>query len=469
MIDLKAFVETLNGKPVAVFGLGASGLATIEAFVKAGAPVLAWDDKKDHLEQAEKLGAKTISLNAAELKKCAFLVLAPGVPLHFPKPHDVVKAAQDAGIEVIGDLEVLHLMHHGRRTVGITGTNGKSTTTALTAHILKSSGHAMAMGGNIGNAALSLTMPKKDGTFVLEISSYQIDLCPTFRPDISVLMNITPDHLDRHGSFEDYAKAKEKMFEGEGDAIVCVDDEPSQDIYDRLVAFETGHRRVIPVSCKRDLEGGIYVLDGHLHDTTGKNIAPISLNGITTLAGVHNHQNAAAAYAICRLIGLDPQTIFAGIKTYPGLAHRQQTVRTINGVAYINDSKATNAASAGNALASYSKIYWIVGGRPKDGGLEGLEHLMGRVKHAYVIGEAMEQFSNWLGQHSVEHTNCGTIQEALNEAHQRAQALRGKPGGAGVVLLSPACASYDQFQSFEERGNVFSALVQKLPAGEVSA
>jgi UDP-N-acetylmuramoylalanine--D-glutamate ligase len=469
MIDVTPFIKTLNGKPVAVFGLGLSGLATINALKAAGASVIAWDDKIPAQQAAEKLGANIMPLDVTALENCACLILAPGVP-YTHNPHAVVIAAQEAGVEIIGDLEILHRVNHGHKTIGITGTNGKSTTTALTAHILNSAGKTSSMGGNIGKPVLDLDIPKNDGAFVLEISSYQVDLCPTFRPDIAALMNITPDHIDRHGSVEGYAAAKEHMFEGEGLAVIGVDDEPSVTIYEHMLAFETGTRKVVPVSCNRELESGIYVLDGQLYDRMdgALPLPPISLNGITTLMGTHNHQNAAIAYAICKLCGLKADEILTHIKTYPGLPHRQFTARTINGVAYINDSKATNAVSAGKALASYSNIYWIAGGRPKEGGLNGLENLLSNVKHTFIIGEAMEEFSGWLTLHSAPHTNSGTLQAALAQAHDMAQAARGQPGGAGVVLLSPACASFDQFKSFEERGNVFMNLIMDLREEEAA-
>lgn len=463
MIDVTPFVKTLNDKPVAVFGLGLSGLATVRALLSAGARVIAWDDNPDSCRAAAQAGADIRPLGPDVLGACACLVLSPGVPLHYPAPHEVVSAANLAGVEIIGDLEILHRCAHGRRTVAITGTNGKSTTTALVGHILEQAGRGVMVGGNIGRPVLAMELPAEDGVIVLEISSYQIDLCPSFKPEIAVLVNITPDHIDRHGTFDGYAAAKQRLFEGQGTAILSVDDEPCRKIHDRLIAFELGQRAVVPVSVERDLDFGIVVEGGQIFDKTGKYAAPQSLNGITTLTGVHNHQNAAMAYAVCHVLGLAPDDILAHMKTYPGLPHRQFTARTINGVAYVNDSKATNAVSAGRALSSYNSIYWICGGRPKEGGLNGLELFMSRVRRAYVIGEAMEAFSAWLTLHSVEHENCGTLQAALAQAHADAQAARGQPGGAGVVLLSPACASFDQFKSYEERGEVFEHLVSLLP------
>jgi UDP-N-acetylmuramoylalanine--D-glutamate ligase len=467
MINIQYFKKSLNDRAVAVFGLGLSGLSTIRALSAAGVKTYAWDDNPAARDQAKALGPEVAELTEAVLQNCAALVLAPGVPLHFPQPHSVVQAARKAGIEIIGDLEILHRAAHGFKTIGITGTNGKSTTTALTAHILNEAGKRSSMGGNIGKPVLDLEAPALDGAFVLEVSSYQMDLCPNFRPDIAVLLNITPDHIDRHGSFENYAAAKEKLLEGEGVAIISIDDAPCAEIYKRLLAHSK--RRIIPISCEQTLEQGITVRDGQLYDRTqGTEIHAGSLNGIATLCGVHNHQNAAAAYAVCRSMGLAPDEILKHMRTYPGLAHRQYPVRTINGVAYINDSKATNAVSTAKALGAYNNIYWIAGGRPKDGGLEGLDSYCDRIKQAYLIGEAAAQFGAWLGDRGIMHHYCGTLEKALAAAHAAAQGLRGQPGGSGVVLLSPACASFDQFQSFEHRGRVFTELVEALPKDEIA-
>ena len=465
MIDCTEFVKTLDGKPVAVFGLGLSGLSCVKALVKAGASVTAWDDSADAHEAAKEAGANVAHLDEEHLKECAVLVLAPGVPLFYPKPHKVVVAARALNLEIICDLEVLHRCNHGRKTIGITGTNGKSTTTALVSHILKEGGKKIAMGGNIGNAVLDLDMPDEDGFFVLEISSYQMDLCPTFTPDISVLLNITPDHLDRHGNFKNYAAAKERIFEGEGLAIISLDDEPCRKIYERLLAFENGTRRVRPFSFEGSVENGVYVDRGILFDARdGEGKEAGSIIGFATLRGNHNHQNAAAAFAICasKDVGMKPADILTHMQTFEGLPHRQYQTKLINGVPYINDSKATNAEAASKALAAYKNIYWIAGGRPKGDGLEDLYPLMNNVRHVFLIGEAMVAFAGWLDQYSVPYTMCGDLENAVQEAHALAQNERGRPGGGGAVLLSPACASYDQFKSFETRGDAFTDLVMAL-------
>ena len=469
MIDCKKFVETLDGKPVAVFGLGLSGLSTIKALTKAGASVKAWDDCADTHEDAAKAGADVVKLDEKQLKDCALLVLAPGVPLFYPKPHPVVQNARALDLEIICDLEILHRCSHGRKAIGITGTNGKSTTTALVSHILKNAGKSIAMGGNIGEAVLDLDMPKEDGFFVLEVSSYQMDLCPTFRPDISVLLNITPDHLDRHGNFKNYAAAKERIFEDEGLAIISLDDEPCRKIYERMLAYETGKRRIRPFSFEGEVENGVYVERGNMFDARhGEATSVGSLVGLPALRGGHNHQNAAAAYTICasKDVGLAAEEILEHMQTFPGLPHRQFQLRVISGVTYINDSKATNAEAASKALAAYKNIYWIAGGRPKGDGLDGLQSLMPNVRHVFLIGEAMVAFAGWLDQYSVPYTMCGDLENAVQEAHQAAQNERGRPGGAGTVLLSPACASYDQFKSYEQRGEKFTEYVNALPEDE---
>ncbi len=462
MIDVKPFVETLGGKPVAVFGLGLSGMSTVQALLKAGAKVVAWDDKEERRDEAKKAGAKLEALVEKDLSGFSCLVLSPGVPLSHPTPHSVVERANAAGIEIIGDLEILHRCGHGRTTIGVTGTNGKSTTTALIGHVLKECGLKAAIGGNIGKPVLDMSLPAKDGIVVLEISSFQMDLCPTFRPDIGVLLNISPDHIDRHGTLENYVKSKARMFQREGGAaVIGIDDSYSENVFKDIE--ETGGPFPIPVSVTKKAEGGVYVLDGKLVDDIDEHEIAIGELNFATLPGVHNHQNASAAYAVARRFNLGPEQILEAMKTFPGLPHRQQMVRVVNGVAYVNDSKATNANATANALRCYRNVYWIVGGRPKEGGLNGLEPLMDRICHAFLIGEAMEEFASWLDNYGVSHNFSNTMERAVAEAHHLAQSERGQPGGTGTVLLSPACASFDQYANFEERGKDFAALVKDLP------
>lgn len=460
MVGIEPFIKSLEGRPVFVLGLGLSGMSVLRAVLRAGAQAVAWDDNPEKRAEADRLGVPLRDPVQMDFGICGALVAAPGIPLRGFLAHPAISRAKESGLQILGDLEILHRTGHGRKTIGITGTNGKSTTTALTGHILNACGLRTAVGGNIGKPVLDLVMPPKDGAFVLEISSFQADLCPTFRPDIAALLNITPDHIDRHGNMDNYVAAKARLFEGPGTAVIGVDDELTARIFADVRARE--ERRTFPVSVRGRLAEGVFVEDGVLYDgLDGKPCAAGSLS-VTTLQGLHNHQNAATAYAICRLAGLESAPVMEAMKTYPGLAHRQQIVRVINGVAYINDSKATNADATARALSCFRNIYWIAGGRPKDGGLSGLETFMDRIRHAFLIGEAAEDFGTWLENHGVSHNFSGTLDRALNEAHKAAQDTRGQPGGAGVVLLSPACASYDQFKSFEHRGEDFIARVQNL-------
>ncbi len=453
MIDVTKFVETLNGKPVAVLGLGISNTAVVKALVKAGAKIAVWDDNED---SRKKTDAPVKDLTKADLSKFACFVLSPGVR----NDHPAALKAKEAGLEIVCDLEILHRCGHGRQTIGVTGTNGKSTTTALIGHILNECGIKAAVGGNIGKAALALTMPPKDGVFVLEMSSFQADLCPTFAPDIAIHLNLTPDHLDRHGTMEAYAEAKLRIFRGPGKAVIGVDDDWSKKMFDKVE--KAGERQCIPVSVGHEKKGGVFVQEGALFDMTDTEKRKVAALDIASLPGVHNHQNAAMAYAVARIFGLNPDDIMNAMRSFPGLPHRQYLVRTINGVAYVNDSKATNAAAAARALACYKNVYWIAGGRPKTDGPEGLEAFAANIRHAFLIGEAMEAFATWLGNHGVAHNYCHTLDAAVGDAHRLAQSERGQPGGTGTVLLSPACASFDQFKNFEERGDIFTALVDDL-------
>lgn len=317
-----------------------------------------------------------------------------------------------------------------------------------------------AVGGNIGKPVLEMKLTEKTQMVVLEISSYQLDICSTFTPDIGVLLNVTPDHIDRHGSLENYAAVKARIFSDRNEAILSIDHESCRNIYTQISSEE---RKPVAVSTEKEVEYGVTASAGRLIDTMdgkSRDIGPFNM--LPALAGLHNHENAIAAYAAARKIGLSSEEIFKAMKSFPGLPHRQQVVRTINGVAYINDSKATNAEAVGKALATYRNLYWILGGRPKEGGLSGLEPYIDRVRHAFLIGESAEDFSKWLERHGVVHHFSKTLQRAVHDAHDQAQSERGQPGGTGVVLLSPACAAFDQFENFEKRGEAFITFVDEL-------
>ena len=464
MIDVTKFVKTLDNKPVAVFGLGISNRAAIRALAAAGAQVVAWDDRDESRANIAAENVAVRDLAQEDLGAYSCLVLAPGVMLN----HPVAERARAAGLEIMCDLEILHRCGHGRKTIGITGTNGKSTTTALIGHILNECGIKPAVGGNIGRAALDLDMPPESGVFVLEMSSYQLDLCPTFAPDIAVLLNITPDHIDHHGSMENYTAAKKMIFRGGGAAVIAVDSKITRSVAADLKNIPG--KRVCCVSTTNEVADGIYIKNHDLYDRMGgrslwDGIAALlkrgqeektyDLDTASTLPGQHNHQNIAAAWAVGRLLGRRSEAIYEAVRTYPGLPHRQQFVREINGVRWINDSKATNADAAGKALASYERIYWIAGGRPKEGGLHGTGQFMDRVSYVFLIGEAQDEFAHWLERHEKSYERCGTLDKAVAAAFKRA-----RPGS--IVLFSPACASFDQFRNFEHRGDVFMSLVRDL-------
>ncbi len=461
MINTKTFVQTLENKPVAVYGLGLSGLSCAKALITGGATVYAWDEEEEKRHLAAKDGVQMMNFEESGLDGFAALILSPGVPLYFPAPHPVVVLARDDGIPIYGDLEILHRYNHGRKTVGITGTNGKSTTTALIAHILNAAKIKAIAGGNIGKPVLDLQLPDKNGIFVLEMSSYQIDLCPTFRPDIAVLLNISPDHLERHGTMEAYVIAKEHLFEGAGIAVCGVDDVYSQSVYER--ATKAGMRSVLGVSTKKEIKNGVFTKEGRLYDSMGQEPMEMgTLHDLHTLQGIHNHQNICAAYAVCKSLGVKGADILDHVRSFPGLPHRQFLVRIINGTAYINDSKATNMDAASKAIECYNNIYLIAGGRAKEGGLSGIEAFAEKIRHVFLIGESAEEFANYLKKTGIAHTLCHSLDVAVLDAHTMAQSKRGEPGGAGTVLLSPACASWDQFRNFEHRGDVFTQLVNAL-------
>ena len=455
MINVTAF----RNESVAVMGLARSGLVAAEALMKGGAKVLAWDDNEARRTTAMSRGVTVADLGTADLKGVKALVLSPGIPSTFPKPHKIAARAQEAGIDIIGDIELLALSQRAARYAGITGTNGKSTTTALLGHILDQAGVSVAIGGNLGIPALSLESLNADGIYVLEMSSYQLELTKSLAFNVAILLNITPDHLDRHGGMDGYIAAKERIFAGDKPgkaAVVGIDDDICRGIAKKLA--DAG-RKVVPVSVLRGVTGGVYVADGKLIDAidgTPKEI--IDLATVARLPGTHNWQNAAAAFAAARCLGIDTAKIVEGIKSFPGLAHRQELIATIAGVRYINDSKATNADATEKALACYDDIYWIAGGVAKEGGIASLAPYFARIRHAFLIGEAAPAFAETLFG-KVTFTRSGDLATALQQARAMA-----KPGG--TVLLSPACASFDQFTDFEARGEAFRGLVEAIGTGE---
>src|SRR5262245_4547970 len=457
-------VTSFAGRKVALFGLGGSGKASASALLAGGADVVAFDDSPERVEEASRAGIPTADLHHIDWGRIAALILSPGVPLTHPEPHWTARLAQAAAVEVIGDIELFcrERQRHAPNApfIAITGTNGKSTTTALIAHLLRSAGGDVQLGGNIGTAILSLEPPRDGRTHVIEISSYQIDLAPTLDPSIGLLINVSEDHLDRHGSLRNYAAVKERLVAGiqqNGTAVVGVDDEWSQAVADRV---ERAGKRVVRVSVRRTLTDGIYIEGEQIVGASGGAGHALALLGnIGSLRGVHNAQNAACATAAALASGLDERAIQRGLWSFPGLAHRMEEVGRKGNVLFVNDSKATNADSAAQALACFENVFWIAGGKPKTGGITSLARFFPRIRKAYLIGEAAPEFADTLAD-EVAYEMSEKLDRAIESAANDAEAS----GLAdAVVLLSPACASFDQYPNFEVRGDTFRALVKMLP------
>ena len=434
MITSRAFA----GRRYAVLGLARSGLATVEALIASGAGVTAWDDREAARDDAMALGADIGDPLVVDLLGFSGVVVSPGVPLN---RHPIAAHAREAHVPVIGDVELFaearaELPPH--RVVGITGTNGKSTVTALVHHMLESAGVPSLMGGNIGLPILSRDPLPEGGVYILELSSYQIDLSHDLACDIAVLTNITPDHLDRYDDFAGYAASKARLFNLQHKdqvAIVAVDDDPS-----KMIASRISHR---------------------LHRVSAKDIDPVDQVRWPALQGPHNAQNAVCAIAVCRVLGLNDEQIERGLATYNALPHRMELVGEARGARWYNDSKATNAASAAPALAAFppapdQRLHWIAGGKAKGDGLEACQPWFGHIKRAYLIGEAMEGFAAEIGD-VIPVDRAGDMATAVAHAAAAVQ-----PGD--IVLLSPACASFDQFKDYEQRGDAFRELVRKLDA-----
>lgn len=456
------------GERVAVLGLGRSGRSAARALDAGGAQVHAWDDNESRRSEAADAGLPVADLYAARWRDFSALVLSPGIALHHPEPHPLVAAARDADREVIGDVELFARENPPGRIAAITGTNGKSTTTVLTGHLLQAGGMAVAVGGNVGVPVLDLPEVSADGAYVIEMSSYQIDLAPSLAADVAVLLNLSPDHLDRHGSMEGYVASKRRLLERQRDrqvAIVGMDDAESRAIHDGLK--RAGRDDTIAVSARGAPDADVVVVDGRLHDrrrgpADAESLA--DLGRALDLKGAHNWQNAAAAYAVARCLGCSPTDAANALLSFTGLEHRLEDVGAVAGVRFVNDSKATNVDAAGRALSCYENVLWIAGGRAKDARLEPLYPRLANVAHAFLIGEAAEGFAARLGGR-VPVTISGDLESAVPDAHARALAL---DAPNAVVLLSPACSSFDQFDDFEARGDRFKELVRALAASHES-
>ncbi|MEL6827988.1 MAG: UDP-N-acetylmuramoyl-L-alanine--D-glutamate ligase [Pseudomonadota bacterium] len=456
------------GRDVAVYGLGRTGLSAAKALAAGGARVHAWDDGEAARAKAEAEGVNVSDINKRDWQKFAALVLSPGIPYKFPQPHRLVRMAEMMNVPVVGDMElfaraVQALPEKGRpKVVGITGTNGKSTTTALIGHILREAGRDVRIGGNIGTGVLDMAPLNANAIYVLELSSYQLDLVESLHCDVSVFLNISPDHLDRHGGMDGYVDAKKRIFANQRPrdvAVIGIDDPHSQAV--AMSRLRPGEGRVVQISSEFGLARGVSAVDGHLYDSTGGQAIRVGdLAEAQALPGRHNFQNAAAAYAACQALGVAPGRIMAGIQSFPGLAHRMELVGDVEGVRFVNDSKATNAQAAEQALKTWPKVHWIAGGVAKAEGIEPLEPWFDRVEQAYLIGESEADFAKTL-KGKTKTVSCGTLEAATQAAFDAAKAS----GEANpIVLLSPACASFDQFKDFEARGDAFKGIVQRLAA-----
>jgi len=459
-------IAEFKGRDVAVFGLARTGLAAAHALAAGGARVHAWDDSDAMRAKAEAAGVPVSDINSRDWRSFAALVLSPGVPLTFPEPHRVVTLADATGVPIVSDIELfaraVNALPAAQRPklIGVTGTNGKSTTSALIAHILKEAGKDVRLGGNIGEAILDLPPLHAGAYYVIELSSYQLDLTSSLRLDVAVWLNTTPDHLDRHGDMAAYVAAKKRIFLNQGAAdwaVIGVDDHYCAKICTELTRSAVQH--VAPISSGQALGRGVSALDGKIIDALGGRAEiVVDLAQAPALAGKHNAQNAAAAYAATSVFNIDPRAIAQAMTTFPGLPHRLERVATIEGVRFVNDSKATNANAAAQALAVYPRVYWIAGGVAKDGGIEELAQFYPRMAKAYLIGQSAGDFSDTLrGKAPV--TMAGHLEAAVKLAFNDARAS-GEPHP--VVLLSPACASFDQFKSYEDRGEQFKKFVAAL-------
>lgn len=446
-------------KNIAVFGLGKSGMATARQLHLGAAHVYVWDDNETRRQAALEAGLIVQDLTANSWPEAEALVLSPGVPLTHPAPHPIVSLAKKAGAAVIGDIEIFLQEKKAGRIIGVTGTNGKSTTSALIHHLLASAGKSTALGGNIGTPVMDLPELDPEGCYVLELSSYQLDLTPSWQADVAVLLNITPDHLDRHGDMEGYAAVKKRIFQQQdenGVAIINIDDPLCEHIATCLAIHGKG--KLIPISTITPVDGGVSVIDGRLEDRSSRDQSwTMDISEAGSLRGRHNWQNAAAAVAAARSVGLTPDEIRSGLQSFGGLSHRMEEVGRCDGILFINDSKATNAEAAEKALTSFDNIFWIAGGRQKAGGIASLAPQFNRIREAFLIGEAADQFAETL-QGTVPYRNCGDLTNAVQQA---AKAAKQAGHESSVVLLSPAAASFDQFASFEARGDAFRAAARQ--------
>ncbi len=449
--------NNISGKSVAVMGLARSGLSVIRALKAGGANIIAWDDDPKRRIQLDSEGIILEDLSQIDFKGFEYLVLSPGIPHTHPIPHPTAKLARESGVRIIGDIEIFIQNCSPSKIIGATGTNGKSTTTALIGFILDKAGVANEVGGNIGRPVLEFENPSNEQIHILELSSYQLELTPSWRCNFAVLLNISADHIDRHGGIKGYVDAKRRILEGLEDdatAVIGIDDDISKDLFEEFTS--KANCKVIPISGHILPQNGVGLKNKLVvAEIGGVTKEVIDLSKVDNLLGSHNAQNVAAAVAVSIELGIDVKSIKSAVSKFPGLPHRQEIIGSFRDIAFVNDSKATNAEAASKALGCYSSIYWIAGGLAKEGGIKSLIPHFLRIRHAFLVGESSEDFARILEGH-VNYTKCGTLDKAVSAAIQLAEF---ESHGNSTVLLSPAAASFDQFVSFEERGDVFRDLV----------
>ncbi|MGL9718308.1 MAG: UDP-N-acetylmuramoyl-L-alanine--D-glutamate ligase [Wolbachia sp.] len=428
---------------VAVFGLGKTGLSVFNALIKSGARIYAWDDNKEQIANAKMMYRECNFIHPKEYNwhEIRTLILSPGVPISYPTPHWIVKLARGYDCKIKSDIELfLEVKATNQKVIGITGTNGKSTTVSLIGHILKFAGKKVAVGGNLGVPVLDLERDAE--IYIIEFSSFQLELMDKIDVDIAVLLNITPDHIDRHGNMENYIATKLKLINGSEIAVIGCDNEITADVFNKFtgnkIPISASMLPFLPFQCPNT---GIQ--PGHVSDMK------INLTS--------NAENIAAAYAVCKLLKIDNNTIIDGVRSFPGLKHRNKLLGKIENVFFVNDSKATNAKSSEKAILSYKNIYWIVGGRSKEGGIESLSEHFTRIRKAFLIGESTEAFANVMGN-KVDCIKCYNLENAFKLAFE--EAINSKE--EVTILFSPACSSFDQWKSFEERGDTFCRMFENL-------
>lgn len=454
-----------------VYGLGISGLSTAKSLAKNGVEIIATDDNEKAIANAQAANHDGILFSSANnIKYDADTVIsfAPGIPLYFPQPHNILEICQNSGADLACDIEIFYRLNRQNNFIAITGTNGKSTTTALTGFIFKDLNIVSEIGGNIGVPCFDLPVNNtQPTTYIFETSSYQLDLLSQTHFRIAALLNITPDHIDRHGSLNNYIAAKKRIFRNQAEndfALIDVDNENSRQLFDELKNDKNFRATLVPISTKRICDNGLALFDGKLVNKIGGTASEFALKS-TFLRGEHNDQNMAFAFAIsfCHALQhslkISEKAIISAITKFKGLRHRLQLLGEIDGIKFINDSKATNAESSENALKAYDNIFWILGGKPKDGGISILTPYFKKVAKAYLIGEASEEFAAVLEKHAVEFVKCGDLKNAIAKSFADAQADTRKEKN---ILLSPACASFDQWKNFEERGDFFCKTFDEL-------